>query len=108
MPNTIDLIAKRGMTFNRYYVSYPLCCPSRVSLLTGRYAHNHDVSGNVQPNGGYSGFAGRAAFTHNLGVWMQQAGSRRSTSASSSTATAKRPKTTPRKCRLAGAPGTRS
>src|SRR5690349_24573569 len=30
MPNTLDLIAKRGMTFNRYYVSYPLCCPSRV------------------------------------------------------------------------------
>jgi N-acetylglucosamine-6-sulfatase len=74
MPNTIDLIAKRGMTFNRYYVSYPLCCPSRVSLLTGRYAHNHGVRGNVQPNGGYSGFAGRAAYTHNLGVWMQQAG----------------------------------
>ena len=43
MPNTLDLIAKRGMTFNRHYVSYPLCCPSRVSLLTGRYAHNHNV-----------------------------------------------------------------
>ena len=57
MPNTLDLIAKRGMTFNRYYVSYPLCCPSRVSLLTGRYAHNHGVKGNIQPNGGYSGFA---------------------------------------------------
>ena len=49
MPNTLDLIAKRGMTFNRYYVSYPLCCPSRVSLLTGRYAHNHNVKGNIQP-----------------------------------------------------------
>ena len=61
MPNTLDLIAKRGMTFNRYYVSYPLCCPSRVSLLTGRYAHNHGVKGNVQPNGGYTGFSFRAA-----------------------------------------------
>ena len=76
MPNTLDLIAKRGMTFNRYYVSYPLCCPSRVSLLTGRYAHNHNVSGNIQPNGGYSGFAFRAAFTHNLAVWLQEAGYR--------------------------------
>src|SRR5262245_29370327 len=36
MSNTIDLIAKRGITFNRYYVSYPLCCPSRVTLMTGR------------------------------------------------------------------------
>ena len=33
MPATLDLIAKKGITFNRYYVSYPLCCPSRVSLL---------------------------------------------------------------------------
>ena len=49
MPNTLSLIANRGVTFNRYYVSYPLCCPSRVSLLTGRYAHNHNVRGNVPP-----------------------------------------------------------
>src|ERR1700759_2784055 len=26
MPNTLSMIAGRGMTFNRYYVSYPLCC----------------------------------------------------------------------------------
>jgi N-acetylglucosamine-6-sulfatase len=76
MPNTLDLIAKRGMTFNRYYVSYPLCCPSRVSLLTGRYAHNHGVKGNIQPDGGYTGFAQRAAFTHNLAVWLQNSGYR--------------------------------
>ena len=76
MPNTLDLIAKRGMTFNRYYVSYPLCCPSRVSLLTGRYAHNHNVKGNIQPNGGFFGFAQQGAMTHNLAVWMQQAGYR--------------------------------
>ena len=76
MPNTVDLIAKRGMTFNRYYVSYPLCCPSRVSMLTGRYAHNHGVKGNVQPNGGYSGFAFRAAASHNVATWLQAAGYR--------------------------------
>jgi N-acetylglucosamine-6-sulfatase len=74
MPNTLDLIGKRGMTFNRYYVSYPLCCPSRVSLLTGRYAHNHGVKGNIQPNGGFSGFTQRAAMTHNLAVWLQNTG----------------------------------
>ncbi len=76
MPNTQDLIAKRGMTFNRYYVSYPLCCPSRVSLLTGRYAHNNGVKGNIQPNGGYFGFSFRAAYTHNLATWLQGAGYR--------------------------------
>jgi arylsulfatase A-like enzyme len=76
MPNTLSMIAGRGITFNRYYVSYPLCCPSRVSLLTGRYAHNHNVRGNVQPNGGYTGFKSRGAFTHNLATWLQGAGYR--------------------------------
>src|SRR3954462_15645199 len=76
MPNTLSMIAKRGMTFNRYYVSYPLCCPSRVSLLTGRYAHNHNVKGNIQPNGGFVGFEQQGALTHNLAVWMQNAGYR--------------------------------
>jgi N-acetylglucosamine-6-sulfatase len=76
MPNTLALLAEKGVTLNRYYVSYPLCCPSRVSLLTGRYAHNHNVRGNVQPNGGYLGFSFRGANSHNLAVWLQQAGYR--------------------------------
>ena len=76
MPNTLSMVAGRGISFNRYYVSYPLCCPSRVSLLTGRYAHNHNVRGNVQPNGGYTGFKSRGAFTHNLATWLQGAGYR--------------------------------
>jgi arylsulfatase A-like enzyme len=76
MPNTLNMIAKRGMTFNRYYVSYPLCCPSRASLLTGRYAHNNGVKGNIQPNGGYFGFSFRAAYSHNLAVWLQNDGYR--------------------------------
>ncbi len=76
MPRTLDLIAGRGMTFNRYYVPYPLCCPSRVSLMTGRYSHNNGVKGNVQPNGGYYGFSFRAAASNNLATWLQGAGYR--------------------------------
>ena len=76
MPYTLSLIANRGITFNRYYVPYPLCCPSRVSLLTGRYAHNHNVRGNVPPNGGFTGFKSRGAYSHNLATWLQGAGYR--------------------------------
>jgi N-acetylglucosamine-6-sulfatase len=76
MPNTLSLIAGKGITFNRYYAPYPLCCPARVSFLTGRYAHNHNVKGNVPPNGGFTGFKARQAYSHNLAPWLQQAGYR--------------------------------
>ncbi len=76
MPYTLSEIAEKGITFDRYYDSYPLCTPSRASLLTGRYAHNDGVKGNVEPNGGYSGFRYRAAATHNLATWLQGAGYR--------------------------------
>jgi N-acetylglucosamine-6-sulfatase len=76
MSSTLELIAGRGMTFTNYYVPYPLCCPSRVSLLTGRYAHNHNVRGNIQPDGGYTGFASQPAWSHNLATWLEAAGYR--------------------------------
>jgi N-acetylglucosamine-6-sulfatase len=76
MPNTLAAIAGKGISFNRYYIPYPLCCPSRVSLLTGRYAHNHNVRGNVPPNGGSTGFSFRLANNHNLATWLQAAGYR--------------------------------
>jgi N-acetylglucosamine-6-sulfatase len=43
MRNTLALLGARGTTFRNSYVSYPLCCPSRATQLTGQYAHNHGV-----------------------------------------------------------------
>jgi len=76
MPNTLQLLGEKGVTFSRYYTPYSLCAPSRVSLLTGRYAHNDNVRGNVPPNGGWTGFQSRLAYTHNLATWLQGAGYR--------------------------------
>jgi arylsulfatase A-like enzyme len=76
MPNTLQLLGEKGVTFSRYYTPYSLCAPSRVSLLTGRYAHNNNVRGNVPPNGGWTGFQSRLAYTHNIATWLQGAGYR--------------------------------
>lgn len=76
MPNTLQMLGEQGVTFTRYYTPYSLCAPSRISLLTGRYAHNNHVQGNVPPNGGWTGFQSRLAYSHNVATWLQGAGYR--------------------------------
>ena len=40
-PN-MDRIAKRGVLFDQFYVSGPVCSPSRASMYTGRYQERWD------------------------------------------------------------------
>ncbi len=72
MPKTQALIGSQGANFPHAYVSMALCCPSRVTVQTGQYAHNHHVMGNTPPQGGYSQFNDR----NDLPVWLQTAGYR--------------------------------
>jgi N-acetylglucosamine-6-sulfatase len=72
MPQTRSLIAKRGTTFATSLVSFPLCCPSRATFMTGQYAHNHGVKWNNPPNGGY----GKLKQAETLPVWLRRAGYR--------------------------------
>jgi N-acetylglucosamine-6-sulfatase len=65
-------IAAKGVTFDNSFVNYSLCCPSRSTMLTGQYAHNHDVKGNQLPSGGYSKLAPTLGNT--MPVWLQRAG----------------------------------
>ena len=51
MPNVRKLIKGRGLSFENSFAPYPLCCPSRASFLTGKYAHNHHVLSHVDPFG---------------------------------------------------------
>src|SRR2546423_10313900 len=53
MSNVNRLLAGEGTTFANSFVAYSLCCPSRATLLTGQYAHNHGVLGNAAPAGGH-------------------------------------------------------
>ena len=70
MPNVQYLLADQGVTFDNSFASYPLCCPSRSTFLTGQYAHNHGVWGNAGANGGYY----KLDSTNTLPVWLQSAG----------------------------------
>ncbi len=42
----INALAKAGVMFERGYCQFPLCCPSRSSMLTGRQVINTGVLGN--------------------------------------------------------------
>jgi len=44
-PN-LDALAKQSVLFRRGYVPTALCRPSLMTLVTGRYAHQHGVTGN--------------------------------------------------------------
>ena len=72
MTNVREQLARRGTTFTRSFVSFSLCCPSRATLLTGQYAHNHGVLGNTPPTGGY----GKLDTSEYLPLWLQRAGYR--------------------------------
>jgi len=47
MRKTTATLRARGTTFTRAHATTPLCCPSRASIMTGRYAHNHLVRTNL-------------------------------------------------------------
>jgi N-acetylglucosamine-6-sulfatase len=72
MANVNTLLARQGTTFTNNFASFPLCCPSRTTFITGQYGHNHTIMGNAAPAGGYDKLA--PAHANTLPAWLQQAG----------------------------------
>jgi arylsulfatase A-like enzyme len=72
MPNVQSLLSAQGTTFNEAYVSFPLCCPSRATMMSGQFMHNHNVRGNFPPNGSWLRFIPHES--DDLPVWLNDDG----------------------------------
>jgi len=85
LPNIAGSLMETGITFENSYVTTPEGSPSRATLLTGQYAHNHGVYSNQTPRALEGGITwdgwlpsgedtGREGST--LATWLQSVGYR--------------------------------
>jgi N-acetylglucosamine-6-sulfatase len=68
MPTVMNQIVGQGTSFENTIATTPLCCPSRATMITGQYTHNHQVFNN-RP--GYASLVGKRNV---LPAWLQRAG----------------------------------
>lgn len=69
MPKLQNYFVQQGIKFTNSFVTTSICCPSRSSILTGLYAHNHRVLHN---DGGFDVFDDSST----LATWLHDAGYR--------------------------------
>jgi len=76
MPALRSFLIERGASFDKAFVSLPQCCPSRATILTGLYTHNHKVMGNNPPDGGWEKFYSERHEEHMIATRLQEDGYR--------------------------------
>src|SRR5918997_3404304 len=76
MPQIGSLLREGGTSFEEAFVSHPVCCPSRATILTGLYDHNHNVLSNNYPSGGFQKFVDEGHEENSIGVALQEGGYR--------------------------------
>ncbi|KAL1902807.1 hypothetical protein Sste5346_000718 [Sporothrix stenoceras] len=74
LPYVKKHLRDQGTTFRRHFCTTAVCCPSRVSLWTGKQAHNTNVTDVNPPHGGYPKFVSQGLNENYLPVWLQEAG----------------------------------
>ncbi|MCI0557944.1 MAG: sulfatase, partial [Nitrososphaera sp.] len=70
LPNLKRDVFDKAVAFSKSFTTYPLCCPSRSTFLTGQYTHNHGVWGNNLPDGG----ASKLADGSTIATWLEDSG----------------------------------
>jgi N-acetylglucosamine-6-sulfatase len=78
MPRTRSLLQDEGTSFANAFVSNPLCCPSRATIMRGQYAHNTGVWSNVEssPAGGWQAYRENGLEKDNVATRLDDAGYR--------------------------------
>jgi arylsulfatase A-like enzyme len=74
MPRLKEHIIDQGTYFANHFTTTAICCPSRVSLWTGRQPHNTNVTDVDPPYGGFPKFISQGLNDAYLPVWLQKAG----------------------------------
>lgn len=74
VPSIQKHLLSQGTFYTRHYCTVALCCPSRVSLWTGKTAHNTNVTDVTPPYGGYPKFVSQGLNNNFLPIWLQDAG----------------------------------
>ena len=72
MPALQNNLVSQGVEFTDMISTFPLCCPSRATILRGQYAHNTHVYGNTLPAGGWEKF--RKLQRSTSATWLNDAG----------------------------------
>jgi len=76
MPTLRNRVVAQGVRFTNAYVTQSLCCPSRATVLTGKYPHNHGITSNYPPDGGEAKFRSSAQDQDTIATRMHAAGYR--------------------------------
>ncbi|MDQ3912808.1 MAG: sulfatase [Actinomycetota bacterium] len=77
MPKTRNLLKDRGKYFANAFVSNPICCPSRATIMRGQYAHNTHVWTNINSSiGGWEAYRTRGYQKNNVATHLDAAGYR--------------------------------
>jgi len=67
-PN-IDSLANEGVKFENMYCQFPLCAPSRQSIITSQYASKHSTRRNNVPQNQYT-LVDYLNSTHEYNTWL--------------------------------------
>jgi arylsulfatase A-like enzyme len=73
-PQIKKLLVDQGVSFDQYFATDSLCCPSRSSIFLGELVHNHHVEGNAPPEGGWQKYVQQGHENDDLATWLHSGG----------------------------------